>query len=189
MRESEHAAPSTVRRRLAALSSLFKHLVRHGEAARNPVAEIERPAINRDEGTTLAFAKAQARKMLDAPAEDTVAGLRDRALLSVGLQVRACLCVFASFARATGIDLLTAKWGSRLLLEQPDGRVFFITFAVFIRFDRRMAGLLQFFDSWRRGDFAALADRLRIGQQPFHRLPPCMSVRGAVAPLLVVAEV
>jgi hypothetical protein len=39
-----------------------------------------------------------------------------------------------SFARATGIDLLTAKWGSRLLLEQPDGRVF-ITFAVFIRFD------------------------------------------------------
>jgi integrase/recombinase XerD len=87
MRESEHAAPSTVRRRLAALSSLFKHLVRHGEAARNPVAEIERPAINRDEGTTLAFAKAQARKMLDAPAEDTVAGLRDRALLSVGLQV------------------------------------------------------------------------------------------------------
>jgi integrase/recombinase XerD len=64
-------APSTIRRRLAALSSLFKHLVRHGEAARNPVAEIERPAINRDEGTTLAFAKAQARKMLDAPAEDT----------------------------------------------------------------------------------------------------------------------
>jgi integrase/recombinase XerD len=71
MRESEHAAPSTVRRRLAALSSLFKHLVRHGEAARNPVAEIERPAINRDEGTTLAFAEAQAREMLDAPVEDT----------------------------------------------------------------------------------------------------------------------
>jgi integrase/recombinase XerD len=87
MRESEHAAPSTVRRRLAALSSLFKHLVRHGEAPRNPVGEIARPAINRDEGTTLAFAKAQARQLLDAPAEDTVAGLRDRALLSVGLQV------------------------------------------------------------------------------------------------------
>jgi integrase/recombinase XerD len=87
MRESEHAAPSTIRRRLAALSSLYKHLVRHGHAARNPVAEVERPAINRDEGTTLAFSKAQARKMLDAPAEDTVSGLRDRAILSVGLQV------------------------------------------------------------------------------------------------------
>jgi integrase/recombinase XerD len=61
MRETEHAAPSTVRRRLSALSSLFKHLVRHGHAAKNPVAEIEWPAINRDEGSTLAFAKADAQ--------------------------------------------------------------------------------------------------------------------------------
>lgn len=30
MREGEHAEASTVRRRLAALSSLFKHLVKHG---------------------------------------------------------------------------------------------------------------------------------------------------------------
>jgi integrase/recombinase XerD len=87
MRETEHAAASTIRRRLAALSSLYKHLVRHDHAARNPVGEVERPAINRDEGATLAFTKPQARKMLDAPAEDTVAGLRDRAILSVGLQV------------------------------------------------------------------------------------------------------
>jgi site-specific recombinase XerD len=87
MRETEHAAASTIRRRLAALSSLYKHLVRHDHAARNPVGEVERPAINRDEGSTLAFAKAQARKILDAPSEDTVAGLRDRAILSVGLQV------------------------------------------------------------------------------------------------------
>jgi site-specific recombinase XerD len=87
MRESEHAAPSTIRRRLAALSSLFKHLVKHGAANRNPVVDVDRPTINRDEGTTLAFSKAQARKLLDAPAEDTVAGLRDRALFSVGLQV------------------------------------------------------------------------------------------------------
>jgi len=87
MRETEHAAGSTIRRRLAALSSLYKHLVRHGYAARNPVGEVERPAINRDEGTTLAFSKVQARKVLDAPPEDTVAGLRDRAILSIGLQV------------------------------------------------------------------------------------------------------
>src|ERR1700737_3738823 len=87
MRETEHAAASTIRRRLAALSSLYKHLVRHDHAARNPVGEVERPAINRDEGSTLAFSKAQARKMLDAPAEDAIAGLRDRAILSVGLEV------------------------------------------------------------------------------------------------------
>jgi integrase len=62
MRETEHASASTIRRRLAALSSLYKHLVRHGHAGRNPVGEVERPAINRDEGT-LAFSKPQARKV------------------------------------------------------------------------------------------------------------------------------
>jgi integrase/recombinase XerD len=87
MREVEGAASSTIRRRLAALSSLYKHLVRHDYAPRNPVGEVERPAINRDEGATDAFSKAQARKLLDMPSEDTVAGLRDRAILSVGLQV------------------------------------------------------------------------------------------------------
>ena len=93
MREAEHAAPSTIRRRLSALSSLFKHLVRHGHAAKNPVTEIERPAINRDEGTTLAFSKADARKLLDLPKIETedgeliIEGLCDRAILSVGLQV------------------------------------------------------------------------------------------------------
>ncbi len=87
MREHEGAAASTIRRRLAALSSLFKHLVRHGVAARNPVVDVQRPAINREEGSTAAFSKAQARRLLDAPAAGTVAGLRDRAILSVGLQV------------------------------------------------------------------------------------------------------
>ncbi len=98
MREVEHAAPSTIRWRLAALSSLYKHLVRHGYASKNPVAEVERPAINRIEGSTLAFSKAPARKILDAPRIETpegeplkgralIKGLRDRAILSVGLQV------------------------------------------------------------------------------------------------------
>jgi integrase len=48
---------------------------------------VARPAINRQEGTTLAFPKVQARKLLDLPAEETIVGLRDRAILSVGLQV------------------------------------------------------------------------------------------------------
>jgi site-specific recombinase XerD len=87
MREQQGSAPSTVRRRLAALSSLFKHLVRHGGAGRNPVVDVQRPTINREEGSTAAFSKAEARRLLDAPAADTVAGLRDRAILSVGLQV------------------------------------------------------------------------------------------------------
>jgi site-specific recombinase XerD len=48
---------------------------------------LKRPTINRDEGSTAAFSKAEARKLLDAPPAGTLAGLRDRAILSVGLQV------------------------------------------------------------------------------------------------------
>jgi site-specific recombinase XerD len=87
MREQEGAAASTIRRRLAALSSLIKHLVLHGSASRNPVADVQRPTTNREEGSTAALSKAQARRLLDAPPADTVAGLRDRAILSVRLQV------------------------------------------------------------------------------------------------------
>lgn len=47
-------------------------------ATRNPVVDVDRPAINRYEGSTAAF---------DAPPADTLAGLRDRAILSVGLPV------------------------------------------------------------------------------------------------------
>ena len=87
MREEEGKEATTVRRRLSALSSLFTHLVKFGVVEKNPVREVERPAVNRREGMTLAFSQKQARKILDTPAEDTVHGLRDRAILSVGLQV------------------------------------------------------------------------------------------------------
>ena len=87
MREDEGSQPTTVRRRLAALSSLFAHLVKFDVVEMNPVRDVERPVVNRREGMTLAFSQKQARAVLDAPREDTVLGLRDRAILSVGLQV------------------------------------------------------------------------------------------------------
>ena len=87
MSEGDKASPSTVRRRLSALSSLFKHLINFGEVKINPVTAVKRPAINRQTGITLAFSKEQARMLLMLPPEDTLQGLRDRAILSVGLQV------------------------------------------------------------------------------------------------------
>jgi SOS response associated peptidase (SRAP) len=45
MREVEHRCSLDDPPRLTALSSLYTHLVRHGHAARNPVGEVERPAI------------------------------------------------------------------------------------------------------------------------------------------------
>ena len=62
-------------------------IVKFNVVEQNPVREVERPAVNRREGMTLAFSQKQARRILDAPSKESVHGLRDRAILSVGLQV------------------------------------------------------------------------------------------------------
>jgi site-specific recombinase XerD len=85
--ETQGAKPSTIRRRLSALSSLFTHLVHVRAADQNPVREVRRPNMNRKHGTTAAFSPKEARAILDAPAPETLSGLRDRAILSVGFQV------------------------------------------------------------------------------------------------------
>jgi site-specific recombinase XerD len=77
---------STVRRKLAALSSLFTHLVDRQVLRENPCREIRRPKVNRREGRTPAFSKEEARAILDAPETTTVRGLRDGAILSDGFQ-------------------------------------------------------------------------------------------------------
>ena len=87
MRESQLLQPTTIRRRLAALSSLFRHLVQHDVVAINPVRDVERPRVSRRQGHTLAFSQRQARNVLDAPSPHTIQGLRDRAILAVGFQV------------------------------------------------------------------------------------------------------
>lgn len=84
--EERGVKASTIRRKLSALSSLYRHLVAQHLAEFNPVRDITRPRINRTKGSTAAFSREQARAILDAPPKDTVPGLRDRALLSVGLQ-------------------------------------------------------------------------------------------------------
>lgn len=85
--EREGAKPTTVRRRMSALSSLFSHLVRLRAADSNPLREIRRPNINRRHGTTPSFSAKEARAILDAPDAKTLQGLRDRAILAVGFQV------------------------------------------------------------------------------------------------------
>ncbi|MCG8408627.1 MAG: tyrosine-type recombinase/integrase [Phycisphaerales bacterium] len=87
MTEVEDLQNSTVRRRLSALSSLFTHLIERDPAVhQNPARDVNRPNINRMEGSTPAFSPEQAREMLDSPDPETVGGLRDRAILSVGFQ-------------------------------------------------------------------------------------------------------
>lgn len=113
--ERAGAKPATIRRKLAALSSLFAHLVHHQVLRYNPCREIRRPPANRRQGTTPAFSAAEARALLDAPAADTLAGLRDRALLSVGLQAgprRSAIVRLkvGDFYKDRGLDVLRFVW-------------------------------------------------------------------------------
>src|ERR1700719_3766516 len=80
--ERRALAPSSIRRKLSALSALFDYLCERNAVAGNPVDGVKRPMANNNEGSTPALGDAQARKLLDAPPADTLKGVRDRAILA-----------------------------------------------------------------------------------------------------------
>jgi site-specific recombinase XerD len=80
--EGRGCGEATIRRKLAALSSLFKKLCEENAVGLNPVAGVTRPKMTAHEGLTPALSDAQTRRLLTAPAPDTLKGKRDRALLS-----------------------------------------------------------------------------------------------------------
>jgi integrase/recombinase XerD len=73
---------STIRHRLASLASLFEYLCDKNAVTHNPVKGVERPRTEGGEGKTPALGDHQARKLLDAPSDDTIKSKRDRAILS-----------------------------------------------------------------------------------------------------------
>ena len=93
--ETRGAAPATICRKLAALSSLFEHLREANAVTHNPVKGVKRPKADLNEGKTPGIGDGQARALLDAPDPGTIKGKRDRAILSTilfhGLR-RAELC-------------------------------------------------------------------------------------------------
>jgi site-specific recombinase XerD len=80
------ASAATVNARLSALGSLFKHLTERGVLKENPVKAVARMKHRVTKGKARPLTSKQARRLLDAPPEGTLQGLRDRAILSVGLQ-------------------------------------------------------------------------------------------------------
>lgn len=75
-------AGATIRRKLAALASLFDHLLESNAiAGGNPVHGVKRPRIENNEGKTPALGDHQAKTLLKAPDETTLkcsAVLRNR---------------------------------------------------------------------------------------------------------------
>ncbi|CAE6789607.1 Tyrosine recombinase XerC [Paraburkholderia domus] len=81
--EERALSGATIRRKLAALSSLFEYLCEKNAVDFNPVRGAKRPRVDSYEGKTPALGDHQARALLDAPDPTTLKGKRDRALLSV----------------------------------------------------------------------------------------------------------
>ncbi len=77
-------AGATIRRKLAALASLFDQLLgNNAVAGGNPVHGVKRPRVESNEGKTPALGDHQAKQLLDAPDTKTLKGQRDRAILAV----------------------------------------------------------------------------------------------------------
>src|SRR5271154_279631 len=80
--EGRQLADTSIRRKLSALSSLFDYLCERNAVLGNPVDGVKRPTASNNEGSTPALGDAQARRLLDAPPDDTLKGVRDRAILA-----------------------------------------------------------------------------------------------------------
>lgn len=90
-------APSTIQRRISAIKSFHRFLVREGVTENHPTSRLLLPKV--PERLPLAFSVADADRLLSQPFPDTAFGLRDRAILETlygcGLRV----------SELTGLDL------------------------------------------------------------------------------------
>lgn len=84
--EQRRLAASTIRRKLAAVASLYDYLCDRNAVAENPAKGVRRPRNElQGEGKTPALTATEARRLLEAPDAATLKGRRDRALLAVAL--------------------------------------------------------------------------------------------------------
>lgn len=76
--------PSSIRRKLTVLRSLFTYLKTYGYAGANPAHSdfVRPPAVPRD-GKTVGLTPDECRRLLDAPDSSLPVGVRDRAILAV----------------------------------------------------------------------------------------------------------
>ena len=80
--KKRNLSPSTIRRKLSALTSIFDYLCDQNAVTHNPVKGVARPKEQANEGKTPALSIDQARRLLKAPTGDTLKAKRDRAILA-----------------------------------------------------------------------------------------------------------
>ncbi|HEX6500464.1 MAG TPA: tyrosine-type recombinase/integrase [Micromonosporaceae bacterium] len=74
-------APTSVARRLSALSSWYAYLVDSGLTGHNPMARVRRPRIDRDHTATVGLSSAEAAALLAATGDDPTLGAAGAAAL------------------------------------------------------------------------------------------------------------
>jgi len=94
------ATAKTVRSRLAAVSSLFKHLCEHQLVPRNPAKGVKRPKTNQQWVEAPVLTAEQVRKLLECPDNGTLKGVRDPAILQL---------LFYTGCRAAEVTTLTVR--------------------------------------------------------------------------------
>jgi integrase/recombinase XerC len=117
---SARFAPQTVKQRLAALRGLFDWLARHGVLEVNPAAPVRGPAYTQKRGKTPILTAAEAKRLIESIETDTLAGLRDRALIAV------MVYSFARVSAAVGMNLehlVQTAGRSWLRLSEKGGKV------------------------------------------------------------------
>lgn len=83
--EARELSAATIRRKLSALSSLYDFLCERNAIEMNPTHGVKRPTEGTYEGKTPALGDFEAKALLDAPPENTLKGVRDRAILATYL--------------------------------------------------------------------------------------------------------
>jgi integrase/recombinase XerD len=108
-------APASVARRLSAVRGFYRHLVREGQAPRDPTEHLDAPRATRP--LPRALSRESASALVEAPDPGRPAGLRDRAVLELlyatGMRASECLGLrLEDVNLAAGYVICTGK-GSR----------------------------------------------------------------------------
>jgi integrase/recombinase XerD len=108
-------APASVARRLSAVRGFYRHLVREGDARRDPTEHLDAPRSTRP--LPKALSPESARLLVEAPDTSRPAGVRDRAVLELlyatGMRASECLGLRGEDLNlAAGYVICTGK-GSR----------------------------------------------------------------------------
>ncbi|MDP8212136.1 MAG: tyrosine-type recombinase/integrase [Candidatus Zapsychrus exili] len=75
----------SIARKISAVSALFKYFCERSAIRDNPCSNITRPKVESNIGKSDPISDIEAKKLLEAPTDKTIQGLRDRAILAVFL--------------------------------------------------------------------------------------------------------